>query len=194
MSPPAPPPYGVPLPPAAPVRRGRPSGWWFVLGGGLVVSAVAVGIGLFVWTISAFLSTDANIAADGAPHDVTVASDGDRMLWLEDGFGQRCEIVDRTTGESVVLGPVGGSFSRSDGSGDWHGAARFDPGTGSLRVTCDPGEGAVLIGPAPRIGAFLGGIFATVLIPLGLGAVGVLILIVTTVLFATGAPRRQPLA
>lgn len=198
MSQPTPPPYGAPIPPRQtaqqPQRRRRPSGWWFVVGGGLVVAAVAVGIGLFVWTISAFLSTDATIDADGRPHEVSVGADGERMLWLEDGFDQRCEIVDRATGKPMVLRPVGGDFTRSDGSGDFGGAARFDPGSGQLRVTCEGSDGTVLIGPAPRIGAFVGGVFAMILIPLALGMLGLLVLIVTGVLFTTGAPRRRPAA
>jgi hypothetical protein len=38
------------------------------------------------------------------------------------------------------------------------------------------------------------GIFATILVPLGLGMLGVLVLIITGVPFATGAPRRDPTA
>lgn len=192
MSQSAPPPYGAPVPPQQPPRRRRPRWWWFVVGGALVGTAIAVGIGLFVWTISAFLSTDATVDADGRSHEVSVGVDGERMLWLEDGFGQSCEIVDRATGQPVALRPVGGEFTRSDGAGDFGGAARFDPGSGRLQVTCTGSEGAVLIGPAPRIGAFVGGIFAMILIPLGLGTLGLLVLIVTGVLFVTGAPRRQP--
>jgi hypothetical protein len=162
-----------------------------VLGAALVVAAVGAFVGLFVWTLSGFLDTDATIDADGQPHQVSVGTDRDRMLWLEDGFGQQCRVVDRATGEMIPLDPVGGSYDRSDGSGEWHGASRFDPGSGDLEVTCGPAEGSVLIGPAPRIGSFVIGILATILVPLALGLTGLIILIVTGILFAVRPARPK---
>ena len=185
-------PPGPPPPPPVPARRRRPSAWWFALGGGLLVAAVVVGVALLVWTLKGFLETDATVVADGRPHAVHVGTDGDRMLWLEDGFGQQCSVVDRATGDPVVAAPVVGSYHRSDGSGDWHGALRFHPGSGDLEVTCTDSDGSVLLGPAPRIAGFVGGVFFAILAPLLLGGMGVVALIVTTVLFATGAPRSQP--
>ena len=187
--PPVPPYAGPPRPPAPPRRR-RPSAWWFALGGGLLVAALVIGILLFVLTLKGFLETNAEVGADGRPHSVTVGTDGDRMLWLEEGYGQQCAIVDQETGQPVDTSPTGGDFNRSDVSGEWHGALKFDPGSGHLEVTCTNSEGVVLIGPAPHIAGFAGGILATILVPLLLGGVGVVALIVTTVLFATGAPRR----
>jgi hypothetical protein len=156
------------------------------------VAALVIGVLLFVFTLKAVLETDANVSADGRPHSVTVGTDGDRMLWLEEGYGQQCAIVDEETGQPVDTSPTGGDFNRSDGSGEWHGALKFDPGSGHLEVTCTNSEGAVLIGPAPQVAGFVGGILAAILVPLLLGGFGVVALIVTTVLFATGAPRKQP--
>lgn len=190
---PPPPPYGsTPVPPTPAPRRRRPSGWWFVLGGGLLVAAVAAGIGLFVWTISGFLSTDATIPADGRPHRVTVSADQDRMLWVHEYDAADCLIVDAARGRDIALEPLGGSFTKSGGSGDWVGDGRFDPGSGELEVTCSESAGPAQIGPAPRIGSFVGGILATILVPLALGGLGLVILIVSAVLFATGAPRKDP--
>ena len=199
---PGPPPYGAPGPPPAP-RRPRPSGWWFVVGTGLILGGIALGIGIFAWTLQGFLNTEATVPVDGRPHQVGVGTDGDRMLWLEDGFTQRCTIRDLENGAPVSLSPVTGSFHRSDGSGDFRGGYRFDPGSGRLGVTCrsmpggamDASAGSVLIGKAPRIGSFAVGILAGILVPLVLGAAGLVILIVTGVRFATGAPRTpQPAA
>lgn len=194
MSQPAQPPYGAAsasTAPPPPPRRRRPSGWWFVLGGALIVAAVASGVGLLLWTLSGFLSTDASVAADGRAHLVSVPTDQDRMLWVHEYDAADCSVLDTTTGEEVAYSSVGGSFTKSGGSGDWVADRRFDPGSGRLEVTCTEAGGPAEIGPAPRIGSFVGGIFATILVPLVLGMLGLLVLIVTGVLFATGAPRRE---
>jgi hypothetical protein len=180
------PPGQPPLPP-----KKRPSGWWFVVGVALIVAAIAAGIGLFIWTLSGFLDTDATISADGQPHHVTVGTSEDRMLWLEDGFGQECAIVDQRSGAQIRLHPVSADYTRSDSSGDWSGFARFDPGSGDLEVTCTASDGAVLIGPAPQIGSFVGGILATIFAPLLLGLAGLVVLIVTGILFTTRPARAR---
>jgi hypothetical protein len=162
-----------------------------VVGGVLIVAAVGVAVGMFIWTLSAFLSTDAEISADGRTHHVRVDNDRDRMLWLEDGSAQHCQVVDRATGEDIDLDLVGASYDRSDEDGEWHGVAKFDPGSGDLDVTCAGHGGTALIGPAPRIGSFVLGILATILIPLALGLSGLSILIVTGILFAVRPPRPK---
>lgn len=189
-----PPPYGAPLAPPPP-RRPRPSGWWFVVGGGLILAGIAIGIGLFVWTLKGFLETDATVPADGAAHAVLLEPGEEKMLWVHEYDAARCSLVDRATGEEVTYSPVTGSFTRSSGgSGEWVGDRLFDSGSGQLEVTCDRSGGPAQIGPAPEIGTFVGGIFATILAPVLLGAVGLIVLIVTGVKFANGAPRkpRQP--
>lgn len=180
------PPGQPPLPP-----KKRPSWWWFVVGGGLIVAAIVAGVGLFIWTLSGFLDTDAKVAADGDPHQVSVGTDGERMLWLEDGFGQQCSIVDRSTGDEIPLHRVSATYDRSDPSGDWSGFARFDPGSGDLEVTCAASAGAVLIGPAPRIGNFVAGVLATIFVPLFLGLAGLAILIVTGIFFVSRPARPK---
>ncbi|GAB3782832.1 hypothetical protein GCM10027601_14060 [Nocardioides ungokensis] len=167
-----------------------------MVGGGLVLAGLAIGVGLFVWTLRGFLDTEATVPADGRPHAVSVGTDGDRMLWGHDGVPNRadCLVRDRATGRNVVPSPVGGSFSRSDSSGTWVGLLRFDAGSGRLEVTCTRSAGEEFqIGAAPDFAAFVGGILATVLVPLVLGGIGLVVLIVTGVLFATGGPRKpQP--
>lgn len=185
-----PPPYGVPyqLP-----RKPRPRAAWFGVGAGLIVLSIAAAVGLFLWTLSGFFETDARLPADGAPHQVTVGTDGDRMLWKDDDiFEAGCQIVDRATGDEISLLAEGGGFTRSTGSGDWVGAYRFDPGSGDLEVTCAPSSlveadqvGEIEIGPAPQIGNFVAGLIATIAIPALLGLSGIAILLVTGILWAT---------
>jgi hypothetical protein len=176
----------VPPRPAKP----RPSAWWFGVGIALVLGAVGAAVGLFIWTLSGFLETDARVAADGSAHAVTVGTGGDRMLWLEDGRAGGCTIVDQQSGERVLLRHLGASYTRSDSDGEWHGAARFRPGSGRIEVTCE-GGGTALIGPAPRIGSFVAGILATIFVPLLLGLAGVAVLLVTGILWSLRPARPR---
>jgi len=196
-----PPSYPVPsgYPPGQPPlpTKHRPSGWWFVVGAGLVVAALVAAVGLFVWTLSAFFETDATVRADGQTHSVTVATDGDRMLWRDDDvFDPDCSIVDARTGEEIDLRPVTSQFTKDFGEGEWTAAYRFDPGSGDLEVTCaaardlDDG-GEVQIGPAPSIGGFVGGLLATIAVPSLLGLFGLAILIVTGILWSTRPARPK---
>ncbi len=191
--PPPPPPYAAgPAGPAGPdPRRPRPSGWWFVLGGALLVGAVAAGVALLLWTLSSFMETDATVPADGVAHPVSVPADGDRVLWFPAGTRLTCRVVDSEAGQDVALGAVSGSFEKSDGDGDWFAARRFDPGSGELDVTCaSPGARPdVQVGPAPDIGGFLRSIALTVTVPLLMGLAGLVVLLVTAVRWATGRLR-----
>ena len=184
--------YGGPPPP--PGRR-RPSGWWFVLAGGLIVAGVAVGVTLLVLTVRGFLATDATIDVDGRPHPVTVPTDDDRILWFDESVREpKCEIVDVATGTKVRLHDPDASYRRDFGSaGDQYGAWTFDPGSGDLEVTCSPELRTVVeIGPAPDFGNFFGGLALGLFLPFFLGGIGVVMLIVLGVLFATGRPRKDP--
>lgn len=191
----APPPYGTPsgyppgYPPPPPPKK-RPSGWWFVLGGALIAAAAVVGVAMFIWVLASFFETDAEVPADGQPHVVTVATDGDRTLWLEDGTGQTCQVVDTSDDEPVVQDPLLGTYKRSDSDGAWHAVSSFDPGSGTLEVTCT-GGGTALVAPAPQVGSFVVGILLTILLPLGLGMVGLVVLIVTGVLWALRPARPK---
>ena len=184
MLPPGPPPYAV----APPLRRTRPNGWWFVVGGALVVVGVVAGVVLFLSTLSGFLATDARFEAGGT-QEIEVPTDGERMLWVEPGSSKRCRVVDLDTGRPVATHPVGGDLRRSDPSGEWVGTLRFDPGSGRLSVTCPHAVGEVLVGPAPSVGGFVGGLLLTVLVPLVLGGAGLVVLVLTGVLWATRPPR-----
>jgi len=191
-----PPPYGPPLAPRPPAKP-RPSAWWFGVGIALILSAVAAGIGLFVWTLSAFLETDVEVVRDGEPHAVELSSGDDQMLWTYDFESQpSCRVVDRVSGEEIELRRPGGEFRRNAGTaGDWVGTWRFDPGSGDVEVTCSADSSrppsTVEIGPAPRISSFVVGILATILVPLALGLAGLIVLLVTGILWSL-RPARVP--
>lgn len=193
------PPYGPYQPPPVypayqkpvPSRR-RPSAWWFVVAGLLMLAGLAVGVLLIVQTIQAFTEVDATIQADGETHTVTVDADQDRMVWIHPDAPQTCSIVDAASGEDVEVEDVSASYTKDVGSGEWEGVSRFDPGSGDLEVTCNPTGGEIQIGPAPEFGAFFGGLAAGILVPLVLGGGGFVLLVVIGILYATGRPRNVP--
>ena len=158
----------------------------------MVVGAVVSFIGLLVWTLTGFMEVDARITADDTPQSVVVGTDGDRMLWADpDAPALDCVVVDAGSGEELQGREPSGSFTRSSNGREWEGVARYDAGSGRWEVTCPAALGEVEVGPSPAIGSFVGGIFATILVPLVLGGLGLVVLIVTGVLFATGRPRHQ---
>jgi hypothetical protein len=190
VSTPGSPQYGVPPPPQ---KRRRPSGWWFVLAVGLMVVGVAVGVTVLVLTIKSFTETDAKISADGRPHQVSVATDSERMIWVVENDQASCTIVDRETGAEVeYTGTPDASYTKSSDGSDWEGDQTFDPGSGQLEVTCTQDGGPIQIGPAPDFGDFFGGLAIGVFLPFFIGGVGFLMLIVVIVLFVTGSPRKEP--
>lgn len=154
----------------------------------LVVAIAVFGTVLFV-TIRGFLSTDATVAADGRAHTVTVGVDGDRMVWARDGQVSDCSIVDTATAAPVRSSSLTASFTRTDGHGSYHGEYRIEPGSGRLEVTCSSTGSDILIGPAPGLGRFVGGIGLAVLILVLIGGAGLVILVVTTILFISRPAR-----
>jgi hypothetical protein len=199
------PPYGAPhpgygAPPGYPLyqkpvpKRRRPSGWWFVAASLLIVVGLAIGVLLIAQIFLGFFSVDATIQGDGQTHEVTVKTDRDRMVWVDQNDDRpACTIVDKATGEEVRLEGIGNAaYTKSSGRRDWQGDATFDPGSGVLEVTCAQDGGPIQIGPAPEFGAPVGGLAAGILIPLLFGGAGFVMLIVVTVLYATGRPRDVP--
>jgi len=183
-------PYGAPPPPP---RRRRPSAWWFVLAVGLMVAGVAVGVTILVLTVKAFTETDATIDADGQPHRVSVETDMERIVWVDDDEPASCAIVDVESGEEVTYtGSPDASYTKDSRGRSWEGDRTFDPGSGDLEVTCDATGGPIQIGPAPEFKDFFGGIALGIFLPFFLGGVGFLMLIVVGVLYATGRPRKEP--
>ena len=178
-----------PSPYRPPPGKPRPSGWWFVVGGGLMLVGLAIGATAFVLIFRGFMTTDASLPVDGARHRVSVPTDGDRMIWAETGAQPpECRVTDRTSGEEIALQPTNGDFDRNDQTA----IARFDPGSGDLDVTCEGDTGtAVDIGPSPGIAGLVGGILVAVLAPLLLGSLGFAVVVVTGVLWSSRPPRPK---
>ena len=181
---PAPPPTQHP-----PLGRPRPSGWWFVVGGGLMLVGLAIGVTAFVLLFRGIMTTDASLPVDGARHQVSVPTDGDRMIWADTTAPRpECTVADRASGEEIDLEATDGDFERNDQTA----IHSFAPGSGDLDITCEGARGsAVDIGPAPDITIFVGGILVAVLVPLLLGGAGFVIVVVTGVLFSTRPSRPK---
>lgn len=198
------PPYGQPYPgqpypgqphPGAgfpgPPRRRRPSAWWWLVPIALFVAAAVIG-GLLFWrTLSGALETDATVAVDGIPHQVNVATDGDRLIYVRSGGASpSCTVIDLASGQPINVRDVNATITRSNADGEWRAAHRFDPGSGNLTVTCSGSSGGTAqIGPDLGSG-FVGGLLATIGVPLVLGGLGVIVGLVLLVRTISGAPRR----
>ena len=182
----------TPYPPAPP-RKPPPSLWWFALPGVLFVGALATFIVLLIATVSNAHETEGWAAVDGREHVVTLGSqDTHTVLVDQRAANPNCSVTE-SDGTPIELRPFGASFTRSSGDGDFRAAWNFDNATGEVLIRCQPaGPGPttrVMIGPEIELGAFVGGIFATVLIPMALGTFGLLALIILIVVRVT---RTRP--
>lgn len=193
-------------------RRQRPSAWWFTLGGGLLVLALAAFVVGLIWTITSAAKTDGEFELDGTPVSVTSPAHEKRMLFVEDhsddfgddDFGD--DFGDDDFGEfpgevspaepDCVVSDSSGQRDLDDVNGkvrvnQWRGIATFDSGDGDLTITCTGAEGTEMRVGAPLGFGFVGGILLTILGPIVLGGLGVVALLITTILYATGAPRTR---
>jgi hypothetical protein len=184
--PPQPPPYAGP--PPAP-RRPRPRKVWFFVGAGLMVLAFGLFVGTLILTFGTFLRADATFAAGETPVEVDLPAGTERALYANTGFSVDCTATDGT-GTEVEFRPVAGEFTFNQ----WTAVSRFDTGDGHLTFDCvetSPGS-QVRIGDLPSAGSFVAGLVVGILVPLVLGLIGLVILIVTSIRWASGAPRETP--
>jgi hypothetical protein len=172
----------------------RPSAWWFAVGAGLLVAAVAVFVVVLVRTVSGFVAVDATVPADDRPHEVTWSGTERRMVWVRERDDASCTFTDPRTGAEVPQSPTLASYSKTTGSTSWVGLQTFAGTAGAVRVVCDAASGPVQVGPAPSIRGFGGGIAVAVLALVLLGLAGLVVLVVTGVLFVSRPPRRRPAA
>ena len=163
------------------------------MGAVLLVAAVAIGVTALVLTFRGFTAVDATVEP-GTSATVVVSegdADADRLAWGVRGQPPDCDVVDAATGEPVVQQAPRGTFTKDLGGRSWRGLYAFDPGSGRLEVGCARSGGPLQIGPAPGAG-LLGGLVTGILVPLLLGGAGLVVLVVTGILFATRAPRPGP--
>ena len=188
MPPPSPyqgqPPWGSPPPP----RRKRPRIIWFFIGGTLLVLAPIVFVGALFTVLRPLSQEDAVFAARDSPVQLDLAAGEERALFTDSGASADCSAVDGS-GEAVAFRPVTGEFTYNE----WTAVARFDTGDGQVTITCAelaPGS-ELRIAQLPSTGSFVAGIVIGIVAPLLLGGIGLLVLIVTGVLYAKGAPRNE---
>jgi len=183
---PQPPPYAGPPPPPL---RPRPRKVWFFVGGGLMVLAFVLFVGTLILVFGMFLQADAEFAASETPVEVELPAGTERALYSNTGFSVDCTATDGT-GAEVEFRPVSGEFTFNQ----WTALSRFDTGDGHLTFDCvetSPGS-QVRIGDLPSAGGFVAGLVLGILAPLVLGLIGLVMLIVTSIRWATGAPRETP--
>lgn len=155
----------------------------------MIVLAVAA-FPLLLWrAVDGVLKTDGVVAVDGRAHEIRLADPGPHLLWMTSGEAARCTVS--AGGSPLSLAPPGESWKRSQQGRSERGVAVFDADSTSVEVTCTGRGAAVRVGPKPDLGGFFGGIVATVLVPLVLGSLGLVLLIVLVVLYATGRPRNE---
>ena len=179
-----PPPHAVPKP-----RRKRPRTVWFFIGGALLVLAPVVFVGALFTVLRPLSEEDAVFAAGDSPVQLDLTAGEERALFTRTGVPADCSAVDGS-GKDVEFRPVTGEFTFNE----WTAVSRFDTGDGDVTFTCaglDAGA-EVRIAQLPSTGGFVTGIVIGVVAPLALGGMGMLVLVVTAVLYATGAPRKEP--
>lgn len=184
------PPYppGPPAPPAKP----RPSAWWWLGPGLLLLGAVlSLVIGIVV-AVQGVKGPTTTVPRDGSAYSVEVDTDRGNTLWAEDGEAvDGCTVVDPTTGQEVLLERVSGEMQFNDMVAMRHFTAESSP----VEVTCQPSpagfdDDPVGVGPRPEWGVFAGGLLFGILGPLVLGLAGGVWGVVLLVLFVTRPSRR----
>lgn len=185
------PPYGAPAPQyaAPPPRRKRPRKIWFVIGGALIVLAPLIFVGALFTVLRPLTQEDAVFSASDSPVRVELPAGEERALFSSDAVGADCTATDGS-GEEIEFRSVTGDFTYNE----WTAVSRFDTGDGDLTFDCTSpfGDSELRIAQLPSTGTFVAGIVIGVVAPLVLGLIGLLMLIVTGVLYATGAPRKDP--
>lgn len=166
--------------------RYRPKPRWWVVGGALLVLAPLVFVASLFTVLAPLFREDAVLPADGQAHQVSVVAGEERALFTPQGSSATCAVTDGS-GADLALRRVAGEFTVNE----WRAVARFDTGDGDLTVTCDGGgtTGEVRIGQLPAGSTFVVGLLVGILVPIALGGAGLVVLIVTAVLYASRPAR-----
>ena len=154
----------------------------------LLLAAVAAFVWFLVRAIDGFGDVEASIPANGAAHQVTVAPEEEKFLWVREYDVADCQIRDQGRGVAVEVRPVSATYKRG---GSWVADARFDGGSGRLEVACATSGGPAEIGPAVDVPSFVTSLLLAILLPLALGLAGVVVLIVTGILWAVRPARSS---
>jgi hypothetical protein len=188
--PPPPPqqPYGGQPPYAAPPKKPRPRAVWFVVGGVLLVLAPVVFLGAIFTVLRPLTQEDAVFRVDETPMQVDLPAGEERAIFYEGASLAQCNATDGS-GAPIEFRSVTGEFTLNE----WTAAARFDTGDGNVTFSCNSESGSdeVRIAQLPSTTTFVAGLLVGILVPLLSGLVGLIILIVTGILWATRPPRAK---
>ncbi|MFB9313863.1 hypothetical protein [Nocardioides plantarum] len=177
-----------PPPPAD--QKYRPRARWFVVGVVLVVLAGVVFVGGLFLVLRPLTQEDGIVAAGDGPVTLDVPAGEERAIFTRDDEPVDCTITD-SAGEARPLRGISGDFTYNE----WTAQQRFDTGSGDVVLDCTSTvEGAeARIAQVPSTGGFVVGLLVAILGPLALGFAGVVVLIVTGILYAVRPARpRQP--
>jgi hypothetical protein len=182
------PPYGAPPPYAAPPKKPRPRALWFVVGGVLLVLAPLVFVGALFSVLRPLTQEDAVFRADETPITVELPANEERAVFNDPSEPADCTAVDGS-GQEIEFRSVTGEFTYNE----WTAVGRFDTGDGEVTFECGGTSPAseIRIAQLPSTGTFIAGLLVGLIVPLVLGLVGIVILIVTGVLWATRPPRPK---
>jgi len=157
----------------------------------MVVVGIVLAVGGFVTTLGAATDVDGIVPVDGAPHEVTLDGSRDRLLMHPEGSpAPDCAVRDGGGGAELALEPPSGRVTYGDSSGSWVGWAVVAPTGASVELTCTGVDGLeVRVSPDPGgAGPIVGGVLSTIG-GIGLVLLGLVVLLLVAVLYATGAPR-----
>lgn len=157
----------------------------------MLVLAPVVFVAALFTVLSPLFNEDAVFSAADSPVQVQLPAGEERGLFADAFAEVSCAVTDGS-GAEVRLRPVSGDFTINE----WTAAARFDTSDGDLTFDCGgPSPDAeIRIGELPSTGGFVAGIAIGLIVPMLLGVVAILMLIILTILYATGAPRDEATA
>ncbi|GAB3259161.1 hypothetical protein GCM10027425_21300 [Alteromonas gracilis] len=182
----------LPHPAALPPRKPRPRALWWFVGGGLLLLGVISFVALLLLTLGRATTTD--VTGQLGPQGeavLTVPTDERRMLFLAaNGAGAPCQLVTRS-GRPLELERSGLSATVTVDGVQWYGVGTFTSPESEVLAVCDALPGTGYRVGEPLGSAFVGGILATIFVPMALGGLGLIVLLVTAVLWFTRPPRAQ---
>ena len=184
------PPYGAPPPYAAPPKKPRPRALWFVVGGVLLVLAPLVFVGALFTVLRPLTQEDAVFRADRTGRSRSISPPNEERALFNDPLRTRRLHGHRWVAPATIeFRGISGDFTYQS----WTALARFDTGDGDVTFDCsgDGDQSEVRIAQLPSTGTFIAGLLVGLIVPLVLGLIGIVILIVTGVLWATRPPRPK---
>jgi hypothetical protein len=105
--------------------------------------------------------------------------------------GADCRITDGS-GARLVQRELAGSYTTTVDGQEHVAVSRFPTGDGDVSFTCPVASVfTVRVGQVPEVGSMIAGIGVSIVGPLLLGTAGLVILIVTGILYATRPPRSK---